>query len=187
LAKRVIAVLWRNLAKNYRLAVEAALVVAVIVGLRAVLFAVGVQGISATSLASSIIAAAVFVMALVLAGVLGDYRDAERAPSDLAAGLYAILRETESMHRVWGKPDLGRMRARLIEVVDALRRDIDPAGPGTARPRSKICRNRCWNWRTPTSRPTTSSGCAPSRPGCARRCCGSTRSSGRSSCPRPTP
>lgn len=122
------AVLWRNLVTNYRLALEAAIVVAVVVGLRAVLFAVGVQGISATSLASSIIAAAVFVMALVLAGVLGDYRDAERAPGDLAAGLYAILRESESMHRVWGRPDLGRLRARLVEVVDALRRDIDHGG-----------------------------------------------------------
>lgn len=29
------------------------------------------------------------------------------------------------MHRVWGKPDMGRLRGRLIEVVDALRRDID--------------------------------------------------------------
>ena len=87
LSKGVMAVLWRNLVTNYRLALEAAIVVAVIVGLRALLFAVGAQGISATSLASSIIAAAVFVMALVLAGVLGDYRDAERAPSDLAAGL----------------------------------------------------------------------------------------------------
>src|SRR5215468_2670071 len=128
LAKRVIAVLWRNLVKNYRLALEALLVVGVVVGLRALLFAVGLQGISATSLASSIIAGAVFVMALVLAGTLGDYRDAERAPGDLAAGLYAILRESETMHRVWGKPHLGRLRARLVEVVDALRRDIDHGG-----------------------------------------------------------
>lgn len=37
------------------------------------LVAAGVQGMSATSLASSIIAAAVFVLALVLARVLGDY------------------------------------------------------------------------------------------------------------------
>ena len=64
-------------------------------------------------------------MGLVIAGTLSDYKDAERAPTDLAAGLYAILRETESMNRVWGKPDLGRLRGRLIEVVDALRRDID--------------------------------------------------------------
>jgi hypothetical protein len=32
------------------------------------------------------------------------------------------------MHRVWGRPDLGRLRARLVEVVDALRRDIDNSG-----------------------------------------------------------
>jgi hypothetical protein len=57
-------------------------------------------------------------MGLVIAGTLSDYKDAERAPTDLAAGLYAILRETESMNRVWGKPDMHRMRARLIEVVD---------------------------------------------------------------------
>src|SRR5262245_27277637 len=123
--KGVMAVLWRNFVTNYRLALEAALVVAVVVGLRALLFAVGVQGLSATSLASSIIGGAVFVMALVLAGTLGDYRDAERAPGDLAAGLYAILREAESMHRVWGRPHLARLRGRLVEVVDALRRDID--------------------------------------------------------------
>ena len=29
------------------------------------------------------------------------------------------------MNRVWGKPDMRRLRARLIEVVDGLRRDID--------------------------------------------------------------
>jgi hypothetical protein len=39
-------------------------------------------------------------MGLVIAGTLGDYKDAERAPTDLAAGLYAILRETETMNRV---------------------------------------------------------------------------------------
>jgi hypothetical protein len=29
------------------------------------------------------------------------------------------------MNRVWGKPDMARLRERLIEVVDSLRRDID--------------------------------------------------------------
>jgi hypothetical protein len=78
-----------------------------------------------TALVSSIIGGGIFVMGLVIAGTLSDYKDAERAPTDLAAGLYAILRETESMNRVWGKPDMHRMRARLVEVVDGLRRDID--------------------------------------------------------------
>ena len=59
-----------------------------------------------------------------VAGTLGDYRDAERAPTDLAAGLYSILRECESMNRVWQVPDLSALRRRLITVVTSLRADI---------------------------------------------------------------
>lgn len=55
--------------------------------------------------------------------VLSGYRDAERAPTDLAAGLYSILREGESMHSVWGTPL--KLRTRLIAVVTTLRADID--------------------------------------------------------------
>jgi hypothetical protein len=64
-------------------------------------------------------------MGLVVAGTLSDYRDAERAPTDLAAGLYAILREAESFEKVWGKPDLRALRERLIAVVTTLRSDIN--------------------------------------------------------------
>ncbi|HKX15943.1 MAG TPA: hypothetical protein VJN19_12165 [Propionibacteriaceae bacterium] len=60
----------------------------------------GVPGLSPTALVSSIVGGGIFVMGLVIAGTLGDYKDAERAPTDLAAGLYAILRETETTHRV---------------------------------------------------------------------------------------
>jgi hypothetical protein len=64
-------------------------------------------------------------MGLVVAGTLSDYRDAERAPTDLAAGLNAILREAESFERAWGKPNLSLLRERLIAVVTTLRSDIN--------------------------------------------------------------
>ncbi len=70
-------------------------------------------------------------MGLVVAGTLGDYRDAERAPTDLAAGLYSILRESESMHAVWGTPDLAALRGRLVAVVTTLRADIDTGNSRT--------------------------------------------------------
>jgi hypothetical protein len=115
----------RGSIRNFRLALETLIIVAIIVGLRAVIFALGFPGLSPTALVSSIIGGGIFVMGLVIAGTLSDYKDAERAPTDLAAGLYAILRETESMNRVWSKPDMHGLRARLVEVVDGLRRDID--------------------------------------------------------------
>lgn len=110
---------------NYRLAVRTLAMVAVLVVVRAVLWSLGIEGITPTNLASSIIGGGIFVMGLVIAGTLSDYKDAERAPTDLAAGLYSILRESESMHHMWGKPNLGALRERLIAVVDSLRCDID--------------------------------------------------------------
>jgi hypothetical protein len=95
------------------------------VAIRAVLWNLGFEGISTSPLTSSIVAGGVFVMGLVVAGTLSDYRDAERAPTDLAAGLYAFLREGESFEKVWGKPDLRALRERLIAVVTTLRSDIN--------------------------------------------------------------
>jgi hypothetical protein len=110
---------------NLELGVTTLAIVAVLVGIRALLWALGVEGMSPTALSAGIITGGVFVMGLVVAGTLGDYRDAERAPTDLASGLYSILRESESMHAVWGKPDMSELRRRLIAVVTTLRADID--------------------------------------------------------------
>ncbi len=60
--------LWRSSVKNYQLALWTVLIVAVLVGLRALLFAAGVEGMQPSVLASSIIAGGVFVMGLVIAG-----------------------------------------------------------------------------------------------------------------------
>ena len=114
----------RELLGSYRVAVETTAIVVILVGVRALLWAVGVTGMSTTPLISSVISGGIFVMGLVLAGTLVDYRDAERAPTDLAASLYALLRETEAINRVWGKPDMAAARARMIAVVTSLRADI---------------------------------------------------------------
>jgi hypothetical protein len=110
---------------SYRVAVETAVIVAVLVAIRWLLWELGATGMETTPLASSVIGGGVFVMGLVVAGTLSDYRDAERAPTDVAAGLYAFLREADAMNRVWGKPDMTKLRERLIAVVTALRSDIN--------------------------------------------------------------
>jgi hypothetical protein len=110
---------------SYRVAAETAGIVAVLVAVRAILWHLGVTGMATTPLASSIIGGGVFVMGLVVAGTLSDYRDAERAPTDIAAELYALLRESEAANKVWGIPDLQALRSRLIDVVTSLRSDIN--------------------------------------------------------------
>lgn len=115
----------RKIFANYRVPFEAVVIVVVLVAVRWALWEAGVEGMASSPLASSIISGGVFVMGLVVAGTLSDYRDAERAPTDLAAGLYAIFREAESMHATWGLPDMARLRSRLNDVVVELRRDIN--------------------------------------------------------------
>ena len=121
----------RRVLGNLELGVTTLAIVAVLVGLRALLWVLGVEGMSPTALSAGIITGAVFVMGLVVAGTLGDYRDAERAPTDLAAGLYSILRECQSMHSVWGAPNLAALRLRLSAVVTSLRADIDDGNTRT--------------------------------------------------------
>jgi hypothetical protein len=115
----------RKIVSNYRVALDTAVIVGAIVGFRGLLFALGADGMSLSPLTSSIVAGGVFVMGLVVAGTLSDYKDADRAPADMATELYAILRECESMNAVWGKPGMALLRQRLIAVVTTLRADID--------------------------------------------------------------
>lgn len=116
---------WQSVFGNYSLAVQTLALVAILMVIRAVLWKLGIQGIEPSTLASSIVGGGVFVMGLVVAGTLSDYRDAERAPTELAAGMYVILREAESYYRLWGHPNLPKLRERLVAIVNALRRDID--------------------------------------------------------------
>ena len=110
---------------NLRLAGETVIVVAVLVALRAVLWELGVEGMSPTAVSAGIITSGIFVVGLLVAGTLADYKDAERAPTDLAAGLHTILRECEAIHAAWGKPELPSLRRRLMAVVTTLRADLD--------------------------------------------------------------
>jgi hypothetical protein len=120
-AKRML----RRLLGNLELGLTTLMMVAIIVGVRALLWELGVTGMSPTAVSAGIITGGVFVVGLIVAGTLSDYRDAERAPTDLATGLYSILREAEAMHAVWGVPDITALRQRLIAVVTTLRADID--------------------------------------------------------------
>jgi ABC-type multidrug transport system fused ATPase/permease subunit len=115
----------RRVLGNLELGLTTLAIVVVLVGIRAVLWSLGVEGLSPTAVSAGIITGGIFVMGLIVAGTLSDYRDAERAPTALAGGLYSILREAESMHAVWGAPDLSELRRRLIAVVTTLRADID--------------------------------------------------------------
>jgi hypothetical protein len=70
----------RKVFGSYRVAIETLVIVAALVSIRWLLWSVGVEGISTSPLTSSIVAGGVFVMGLVVAGTLSDYRDGIARP-----------------------------------------------------------------------------------------------------------
>ena len=120
----------QKIASNFQLSSKFALVAAGLVAIRWVLWELAVEGIAPDAVSAGVIGG-VFVLGLVIAGTLSDFKEAERAPTDLAAGLYAILRQGESVHAVWRKPDLSELRRRLIAVVTTLRADIQASDSRT--------------------------------------------------------
>ena len=115
----------QQLLGRHRVVVETLIIVAVLVGIREVLWRLGVTGMSPSPLASSIVAGGVFVMGLVVAGTLSDYRDArtgaDRPRRRCVLDPARVRIETRDM----GKPDMVALRERLIAVVTTLRADIN--------------------------------------------------------------
>jgi hypothetical protein len=119
-----VAVVPGRVVGNLELGVRTVSILAALVGLRAACWALGLEGLSPTAGSAAVITGSLF-LGLVVLGALSDYRDARRAPTELATALYCILREAESMRSVWGAPDVSALRRRLIAVVRSLRADIE--------------------------------------------------------------
>jgi predicted membrane chloride channel (bestrophin family) len=90
--------------KRYRLFVRALLVVAVVITVKLAAHGLGWEVISLSPLFSGIIAANVFLMGFLLSGVLGDYKESERLPGELACSLEAIADEALAIHKAKQAP-----------------------------------------------------------------------------------
>ena len=84
---------------RFRLCVQVLVVVGVVIALKLVAHWYGWEVLSLNPLFSGIIAANVFLMGFLLSGVLGDYKESERLPGELACSLEAIADEARSIYQ----------------------------------------------------------------------------------------
>lgn len=77
-------------ATSYRLVLLSALAVVVVVGAKVIAHQAGWERISVNPLFTGLVAANVFLMGFLLSGVLADYKESEKLPGELAAGLETI-------------------------------------------------------------------------------------------------
>lgn len=76
--------------KSYRLAAISTASVVIVVGAKLVVHQFGWERITLNPLFSGLVAANVFLMGFLLSGVLSDYKESEKLPGELAAGLGTI-------------------------------------------------------------------------------------------------
>jgi hypothetical protein len=92
-----------TIGNRYHLLLRVSAIVALVVGAKVIMHFSGWEVISINPLFSGIVAANVFLMGFLLSGVLSDFKESERLPSELAASLENLAQEVRGIRMV--KPE----------------------------------------------------------------------------------
>jgi hypothetical protein len=114
--------------KRWRVAIETAVLVVAIVGIKLVVEHYDLAFIELSPLYSSVVAGGIFVIGLLVAGTLADYKEAERTPSEMVSAMENIHEDCRAIAEDKPAFDLVRLKQRLVGIVTALRADL--AEPG---------------------------------------------------------
>jgi hypothetical protein len=107
--------------KRYRLFMRTLLAVAVVIAVKLAAHWLGWEIISLNPLFSGIVAANVFLMGFLLSGVLGDYKESERLPGELACSLEVIADEAWAIHRAKQAPVAKECFRHLLDLTASIK------------------------------------------------------------------
>ncbi|HYU58371.1 MAG TPA: hypothetical protein VEO00_10030 [Actinomycetota bacterium] len=114
-------------ARRAKVALQAAAAVLALVAVKLIVHHFDLEFIELSPLYTSIVAGGIFVIGLLVAGTLADYKESERMPAEIAASLESIYEDCRSIHEGTPAFDLARLRSLLGRVVSSLRYDLaDP-------------------------------------------------------------
>jgi hypothetical protein len=83
-----------SLKTKYGLIIKALVIVLPIVALKAVFHFLGFEVIAVGPVITALVAGVFFVLAIILSGVLADFKESERLPGDLTASIEALYKDT---------------------------------------------------------------------------------------------
>jgi hypothetical protein len=107
-------------ARDWQLVVKVLPLVAVAVAAKLGTEALGWEGIEVSTLLSGLVAATIFLLAFLLAGTLGDYKESERLPGDLASSLESIADECEILYADKEAPAARECLAHVADLVSTV-------------------------------------------------------------------
>jgi hypothetical protein len=109
---------------RWRVLVQTCLIVLGIVAVKLAIAAFSLEFISISPLFTSVLAGGVFVLGLIVAGTLSDYKEAERVPAELTAALTNIHDDAAAFEQAFPDLDLERLEDNLVRIVGAFQHDL---------------------------------------------------------------
>lgn len=122
----------RKLYRRYRLLFDTTLIVTAILCVKLAIDVLGWEFFQISPLFTSIVAGGIFIVSIVLAGTLADYKEAEKLPAEIAAAIESIHAEGCYVRQTHAAFDLATLGQTLTNVVSALRGDLATPGARTA-------------------------------------------------------
>ena len=112
---------------RWRVVGQTSLVVLGIIVAKLVISAFSLEFISVNPLFTSVVAGGVFVLGLIVAGTLTDFKEAERVPAEMTAALTNIHDDVAAFKQAFPDLDVDRLEGILVRIVAAFRDDLgDP-------------------------------------------------------------
>lgn len=110
---------------KWKMALETAMIVLLIIALKFAVARFGFEIVEFNTLLSSIIAGGVFLIGMILAGTLSDYKECDRIPAEMVSTLESIYEEGVQTQRRYPTFHLAELREALLAVVAAFRYDLE--------------------------------------------------------------
>jgi hypothetical protein len=109
---------------RWRVVVQTALIVLGIVAVKVTVAALGWEFISLSPLFTSVLAGGVFVLGLIVAGTLADYKEAERVPAEITAALTNIHDDCAAFKQAFPDLDLEHLEDTEVHIVASFLDDL---------------------------------------------------------------
>lgn len=106
-------------------ALKAMRIAAPVIVLKIVVALAGLEFMSLNPLIGSAVAGAIFVMGFVLAGLISDYKEAERLPAEIRSALDRIWTEARLLHTMNQSFKVEEVRQRLLKILDSFLRGVE--------------------------------------------------------------
>jgi len=109
---------------KWMIVIEATAVAAIMAGVKLGLHALDLEFIRIDSLISALISGVIFTMAILLAGVMADFKESEKIPGELAASIKALHKDFELLEFT-AKKEAGSALMHLNSLISVIIRQFE--------------------------------------------------------------